>query len=164
MFKTTNENSVDDDKWYPGPPPMFSRRDVVLVGGCFDLMHRGHLHLFKSAKSLGAKVYVGVLSDNYVRKYKGSGRPIQDEKTRYEIVKSLRYVDKAFIVNGDAYAHDVLAHTGARAIILGVHNGESATIRKKAQIINYKNPNLEVLFLKRLNPDKISTTKLVEKI
>ena len=43
---------------------------VVFVNGCFDVLHRGHIELFKYAKSLGDILYVAVDSDEKVKKDK----------------------------------------------------------------------------------------------
>jgi len=47
----------------------------VWINGCFDIVHSGHLYLFSLAKSLG-EVYVGIDSDERIKKAKGDGRPI----------------------------------------------------------------------------------------
>lgn len=41
----------------------------VFVSGCFDILHAGHLKLLYTAKSLGEKVYVGLDSDQRLKKY-----------------------------------------------------------------------------------------------
>ena len=46
----------------------------TLVGGCFDLIHVGHIHLLEYAASLEELLVVAVLSDTYARKYKDSLR------------------------------------------------------------------------------------------
>ena len=46
----------------------------IFTNGCFDILHRGHLDLFEYAKSLGY-LYVGVDSDEKVRRDKGKDRP-----------------------------------------------------------------------------------------
>ena len=66
---------------------------IIWVNGCFDLLHPGHIELFKIAKSLGDKLVVGLDSDKKVRKDKGHNRPIntfQDRKTKLE---SIKYID-----------------------------------------------------------------------
>jgi D-beta-D-heptose 7-phosphate kinase/D-beta-D-heptose 1-phosphate adenosyltransferase len=55
---------------------------VVATGGCFDVLHAGHLHLLTAARSLGDCLVVCVNSDSSVRRLKGSGRPVVSQSDR----------------------------------------------------------------------------------
>ena len=57
------------------------------------LLHRGHLELFEYAKSLGY-LYVGVDSDEKVKKDKGKGRPYNLLGNRIKMLQSLRFIDE----------------------------------------------------------------------
>ncbi|MCH2207195.1 MAG: adenylyltransferase/cytidyltransferase family protein [Lentisphaerales bacterium] len=70
----------------------------VYVIGVFDLFHRGHVELLKRSKALGEKLIVAVNGDKMVSQYKR--RPYMTEQDRLEIIKSCRYVDEAFIIQG----------------------------------------------------------------
>ena len=48
---------------------------TVWTNGCFDVLHRGHIELFKYAKSLGDYLVVGIDTDERVKASKGSSRP-----------------------------------------------------------------------------------------
>ena len=50
-------------------------RKVVLTNGCFDLLHSGHIHIFREAKKLGDVFIVAVNEDESVRRIKGRSRP-----------------------------------------------------------------------------------------
>lgn len=67
---------------------------VVLVGGCFDLLHYGHIYFLKKAKKLGNYLVVALESDENTRKLKGPKRPIHSQNRRKEMLESLRFVDK----------------------------------------------------------------------
>ena len=67
---------------------------TVLTGGCFDLIHYGHIVFLTKAKKLGDRLVVALESDENVRKYKGSDRPIHTQKQRSAMLKSLRMVDE----------------------------------------------------------------------
>lgn len=73
----------------------------ILVYGGFDTMHRGHRRFLKRAKNLGDKLYVGVLTDSYLKKYKQE--PIFNEVDRLEAIRDLSYVDNAFCVSENSY-------------------------------------------------------------
>lgn len=66
---------------------------VVFTNGCFDVLHRGHLHLLEEAKKLGDLLVVALNSDNSVRKIKGSDRPIFPETDRASLIAALEMVD-----------------------------------------------------------------------
>jgi rfaE bifunctional protein nucleotidyltransferase chain/domain len=68
--------------------------NVVLVGGCFDLLHFGHISFLKNAKKLGDHLLVLLESDENVKKLKGEGRPFHTQKQRKEMLESLSFVDE----------------------------------------------------------------------
>lgn len=68
-------------------------KKVVLVGGCFDLLHKGHIAFLKKAKKLG-KLIVLLESDEKIKKLKGEDRPVQDQITRAKALSDLGFVDK----------------------------------------------------------------------
>jgi D-beta-D-heptose 7-phosphate kinase/D-beta-D-heptose 1-phosphate adenosyltransferase len=57
-------------------------KKIVFTNGCFDLLHEGHLHLLKQAKSAGDRLIVAVNSDASVKKLKGDKRPVENLATR----------------------------------------------------------------------------------
>lgn len=71
----------------------FKERKIIFTNGCFDILHRGHVHLLSKAADLGEILVVGLNSDSSVRNLKGIHRPLQDEKTRAEVLASLFYVN-----------------------------------------------------------------------
>lgn len=72
----------------------------VIVNGCFDILHSGHLRLLKAAKSIGV-VCVAIDSDDRVKSTKGIGRPINNCFKRVEMLEALRYVDYAVVFHSD---------------------------------------------------------------
>ncbi len=74
---------------------------IVLTNGAFDLLHYGHINYLKEAKENGDILIVAVNSDNSVRRLKGEGRPIIDEKGRAYLVASLKVVDYVIIFEED---------------------------------------------------------------
>ena len=66
---------------------------IVLAGGCFDILHIGHIELLKNAKRKGGQLFVLLENDKNVKKLKGKGRPINSQKERAIILSSLGYVD-----------------------------------------------------------------------
>lgn len=68
-------------------------KTIVLVGGCFDILHIGHIEFLKRAKKEGDVLFVLLESDRSIRKLKGGNRPIHTQNERAEILASLRLVD-----------------------------------------------------------------------
>ena len=66
---------------------------IVLANGCFDLIHVGHIRYLKEAKEKGDVLVVALNSDPSVRKLKGKGRPVLNQKERAEIISSFYFVD-----------------------------------------------------------------------
>ena len=66
----------------------------ILVGGCFDLLHYGHVRFLEEAKKLGDTLIVALESDENVRKMKGDGRPIHSQKQRKTMLEALSCVDE----------------------------------------------------------------------
>jgi D-beta-D-heptose 7-phosphate kinase/D-beta-D-heptose 1-phosphate adenosyltransferase len=66
---------------------------TVWVNGCFDILHPGHIELFKVAKSLGDKLIVGVDEDQKVKNDKGIDRPINPLSFRKTMLESIKYID-----------------------------------------------------------------------
>lgn len=69
-------------------------KKVVLVGGCFDLLHYGHISFLKQAKSHGDYLCVALESDENVRRNKGASRPIHTQIQRKEMLEALTVVDE----------------------------------------------------------------------
>ena len=63
--------------------------------GAFDLLHIGHLDLFRQAKSQCDFLIAGVASDEIILEYKGA-LPVMPLPERLEIIRSIRSVDAAF--------------------------------------------------------------------
>ncbi len=72
---------------------------VGLICGCFDVLHIGHVRLFKFAKSKVDILTLGLDSDAAIRKSKGENRPIHSQDMRMELISHLELVDYVFPLN-----------------------------------------------------------------
>jgi rfaE bifunctional protein nucleotidyltransferase chain/domain len=68
-------------------------KTVVFTNGCFDLLHRGHLHILREAKACGDILIVALNSDRSVKALKGPTRPVLPESDRTELIGALEMVD-----------------------------------------------------------------------
>ncbi len=66
---------------------------IVFTNGCFDILHRGHLHLLRAAKALGDVLVVAVNSDSSIKRIKGPTRPVIPQEGRSELIEALEMVD-----------------------------------------------------------------------
>jgi D-beta-D-heptose 7-phosphate kinase / D-beta-D-heptose 1-phosphate adenosyltransferase len=66
---------------------------VVATGGCFDLLHAGHVALLEAARALGDCLVVCLNSDESVRRLKGPDRPLVAEEDRAAVLGALASVD-----------------------------------------------------------------------
>lgn len=66
---------------------------IVMTGGCFDILHAGHVAYLEQAKRLGDRLIVAVNDDESVSKLKGLGRPINNLANRMAVLAGLSVVD-----------------------------------------------------------------------
>jgi rfaE bifunctional protein nucleotidyltransferase chain/domain/rfaE bifunctional protein kinase chain/domain len=124
---------------------------VVATGGCFDLLHAGHVSTLRAARALGACLVVCLNSDASVRRLKGPDRPVVPEADRAAVLEALGCVDAVvcfdeptpeavlrrlrpdvFAKGGDYAGRDlperaVLAEWGGEVVALPYLDGRSTT-------------------------------------
>jgi len=74
---------------------------VVATGGCFDLLHAGHVATLAAARRLGDCLVVCLNSDASVRRLKGDGRPLVPEPDRVRVLEALAAVDAVTVFGED---------------------------------------------------------------
>jgi cytidyltransferase-like protein len=77
-------------------------RKKVIVTGCYDWFHSGHVRFFEEAASYG-DLYVVVGHDENIRLLKGEGRPLFPAEERRYVVGSIRLVKAALISTGKGW-------------------------------------------------------------
>ncbi len=77
------------------------KKKIVFTNGCFDLLHLGHIEYLSKASDLGDKLIIGLNTDSSIKRIKGEERPINDEKTRKNILSALFFVDAVVLFNED---------------------------------------------------------------
>ena len=95
-------------------------RRIVFTNGCFDLLHIGHTRYLRESKEQGDILIVGVNSDESVRGLKGSGRPLNDEKHRAEVLAGLESIDYVFVFPEE----DTVRYLGMLMPHVHVHGGD----------------------------------------
>jgi cytidyltransferase-like protein len=91
---------------FPPLPPLaideHSERMRIVVSGCFDWFHSGHVRFFEEASDFG-DLYVGIGSDENLRRLKGEGHPFFPQEERAYMVAAMRSVKGAFIATGEGW-------------------------------------------------------------
>ena len=79
------------------PLNMFRHKgNQVWINGSFDVLHTGHIKLFRMARVLAGvngKVWVGIDDDERISSRKGPSRPINTLKDRMMFLSSIKYID-----------------------------------------------------------------------
>jgi rfaE bifunctional protein nucleotidyltransferase chain/domain len=83
-------------------------KTVVFTNGCFDLLHRGHIHILRQAKSQGDLLIVALNSDQSIKSIKGPSRPITPELDRVELIAAMEMVDYV-VVYDEADPYNLIA-------------------------------------------------------
>ena len=96
MGKRVLKFGKDDIYSFVGHP---GRVGCIFTNGCFDIIHRGHIELFKfcRAQRVYSPVIVGVNSDMSIRKLKGVNRPIMPEEDRVALISAIKWIDFVII-------------------------------------------------------------------
>jgi D-beta-D-heptose 7-phosphate kinase/D-beta-D-heptose 1-phosphate adenosyltransferase len=74
---------------------------VGFTNGCFDILHPGHVRVITEARTNCDRLIVGLNSDASVKRLKGEGRPVQNERARAEVLAALEAVDLVAIFEDD---------------------------------------------------------------
>lgn len=136
-----------------------AKKKIVITGGCFDILHIGHIKLLQKSRKQGDALFVLLENDKTTKRLKGKGRPINLQSERAEILSELKSVDYVVklpeMKNNNDY--DKLIYTLVPDVITttfgdpqGIHN------ERQAKKIGAK----VVYVIKRI--ENISTTKLAK--
>lgn len=100
MYESIPEANLDG---YPLVTGQNGRtRKKVMVSGCFDWVHSGHVRFFEEASQFGG-LYVVVGHDDNLRLLKGDGHPLFSQEERQYWVQSIRFVHQALISSGHGW-------------------------------------------------------------
>jgi len=78
---------------------------IVFTNGCFDILHRGHIHLLTACKEEGDRLIVGLNADASITRLKGPSRPINDQQSRALVLAALSCIDAVVLFDEDTPLH-----------------------------------------------------------
>lgn len=109
-------------------------KKIVLVGGCFDLLHFGHISFLKEAKSHGDWLVVALESDENVKRMKGDARPIHTQQQRKEMLEALSFIDEVIPLppmHGDADYFNLVQNVNPS--VIAITQGDAIQTKKEEQ-------------------------------
>src|SRR6201999_133447 len=124
---------------------------IGFTNGWFYILHPGHVKVLTAARGACDRLIVGLNSDASVKRLKGEGRPVQDERARSEVLAALEAVDlvaifeedtpsrlitqikPSVLVKGGDYTreqvvgHEIVEATGGEVVLVDILPGHSTT-------------------------------------
>lgn len=91
----------------------------VWVNGTFDVLHRGHIELFKFAKSQGNYLTVGIDTDRRIKENKGEDRPVNTQLDRKYFLEAIKYIDEVSIFDSDLELLNMIAGYQPQCMVIG---------------------------------------------
>jgi|TARA_B100000282_G_scaffold290630_1_gene261824 D-beta-D-heptose 7-phosphate kinase/D-beta-D-heptose 1-phosphate adenosyltransferase len=127
--------------------------NIVWCNGTFDILHPGHIELFKVGASLGKKLIVATDTDEKIRKDKGAFKPINNLCDRISMLQAIKYIDEVLYFNTREELEGLIKLYMPDILLLGDDwQGGDVVGKEYAR---------QIRFLPRLN---YSTTEIITKI
>ena len=127
-----------------------SPTNTIWINGSFDVLHAGHIELFKYARSVGDRLVVGTDTDERIRELKGSTRPINKQKHRLSMLRAIRYIDEVVTFGSMEQQLLRMRQSGAKTLVIGSDYKGKPVVGEDF---------MEVVFFERV--DGLSTTNIV---
>ena len=136
------------------------KRVRVLACGTFDVLHLGHVHYLQRARKWGNELAVIVARDVNVEKNKGK-KPLNDEKTRVEIIRSLKCVDKA-VLGKHGNIFDKVEELRPNVLALGYdQKPDNETIARE---LKKRNIACQIVRISSFHPEKYKSSILKRRL
>ena len=126
---------------------------IVWCNGTFDILHPGHIELFKVGASLGKKLIVATDTDEKIRKDKGAFKPVNNLCDRISMLQAIKYIDEVLYFNDRKELEGLIELYSPDILLLGDdwRGGDVVGVQYAK----------EVRFLPRLN---YSSTDIIKRI
>ncbi len=129
-----------------------STPNTIWVNGSFDVLHAGHIELFKYARSVGDRLVVGTDTDERIRELKGNTRPINQQIHRLSMLNAIKYIDQVVTFGSLEEQITRMEESGAKTLVIGSDYRGKPVVGEDF---------MEVVFFERV--DNLSTTNIVER-
>ncbi len=136
-----------------------NNKNIVLVGGCFDILHFGHIEFLKNAKATGNYLVVALEPDESITNYKRR-TPTHNQKERADILAALRFVDHVVllpVLKGFVDYNQLVENIKPQVIAITADDPQIANKQKQANSVGA----IVMIVAPRLG--NFSSTKIKEK-
>ncbi len=107
------------------------RTRVTWLNGCFDVLHAGHIQLFKRAWEQGNDVVVGIDSDERIRQMKGDCRPVNSLENRMLFLQAIKYIRVVIPFNTDEELEANIKRLSPEVFVIGEEYRDKKIIGKE---------------------------------
>lgn len=139
------------------------KQSIVLVGGCFDILHVGHIKFLEEAKKNGDILFVLLESDEKVKRLKGSNKPVFSQTERAKVISAVNTVDFVIILP------DIKSDTQYDKLIRKIHpdiiaitENDPYTLKKKRQAEDVNGKLIVIPHVKTYSSSKLATIVGIE--
>ncbi|OGG00175.1 hypothetical protein A2Y99_02480 [Candidatus Gottesmanbacteria bacterium RBG_13_37_7] len=132
------------------------KRTIVLTGGCFDILHIGHIEFFKKARKEGDILVILLESDRKVKALKGPNRPIFSQKERALVLSSIAQINYIILlpyITSDKIYTDIVFKL--KPDIIAVTENDPMFDKKKIQANKIKATIKIIPFVKTYSSSKL---------
>lgn len=130
---------------------------ITVIGGCFDILHIGHIKFIREAEKLGGKLFIFLEPDEKVRQLKGNDRPVFSQEERAEMLSSLisvAYIIKLPVLKNNADYDDLVKKL--QPDVIAVTDNDPLIALKKNQAEKSGGKLIVLPFHKSLSSSKIA--------
>jgi D-beta-D-heptose 7-phosphate kinase/D-beta-D-heptose 1-phosphate adenosyltransferase len=129
----------------------------IWINGTFDIIHAGHIKLFKRARILSGLdgwVKVGADTDQRITGLKGQKRPINKLEDRIEVLRSIKWIDEVVTFSNDLELEELIKDFSPDILLIGSDYKDKKIIGDKW--------TREILFFERYSD--LSSTKIIQEL
>jgi rfaE bifunctional protein nucleotidyltransferase chain/domain len=109
-------------------------KTIVLSGGCFDILHMGHITLFEKAKQQGDILVIFLESDEKIKQLKGDHRPLHTQAERAYMLSAISFIDYIiclpFFTSHEDYTNLIAT---LRPSVIAITKGDTMLAQKQHQ-------------------------------
>lgn len=129
----------------------------IWINGTFDIIHAGHIKLFKKARILSGLdgwVKVGADTDQRITGLKGQKRPINKLEDRIEVLRSIKWIDEVVTFSTDLELEELIKDFSPDILLIGSDYKDKKIIGDEW--------TREILFFERYSD--LSSTKIIQEL